>query len=454
MTVTQGLVHSRDVSIGQFWESVGSLSLSGSGAEWSTSFDGEWHGVSIGEEGDAVLSVQDNAFFNHGHGASAFNADSDAVVEVTGTDSEWYVDGAFDMSVWGHTVVDIRNGGLVNIGKLTMAAERGSSAQITITGENHESELQLHAHLENSLTIGRSGRAGIQVYGSKLWNQGTMTLGENPGSSGLLEIHEGSWVDCFGAAAVGGSLDNAGGTGRIDLIDDTPGDQQGVDFTPTSDAGQFVKVWPQGTIAMDGGVIEMEYGELQANPIILQGGTLSGHGMIWAHVDNRGGIVNPADDQDQKKLEIGYDYTQDAMGTLKIALGGHDIESRYATLQVDHDGYGRVSLDGMLDVELVDGFVPDYADEFIIITARTVSGTFSNAVLRYVFEGGSFDVIYNADSVILTHFDAESLCLRYSPADMNRDCLVNLADFAVFAAEWLDCSILPESDCPGQTNAE
>ena len=127
---------------------------------------------------------------------------------------------------------------------------------------------------------------------------------------------------------------------------------------------------------------------------------------------------------------------------------------RYATLQVDHDGYGRVSLDGMLDVELVDGFVPDYADEFIIITARTVSGTFSNAVSRYVFEGGSFDVIYNADSVILTHFDAESLCLRYSPADMNRDCLVNLADFAVFAAEWLDCSILPESDCPGQTNAE
>lgn len=454
LTIQNGYVHSRNVSIGQSWESVGSMALSGPEAEWSTSFDGEWHEVLIGDGGDATLSIQDNAYFSQGHGGSALNADSNAVIEVTGTDSEWYVDGAFDMSVWGHTAVDIRSGGLIDIGKLTMAAEFGSSAQLSITGEDHESELLLHAVLENSLTIGRNGKARIHLYGSKLWNQGTMTLGENPGSSGLLDIHDGSWVDCFGSAAVGGSLENAGGTGHITLINDDPADDHGADFTPTSAAGQYVKVWPQGTITMDGGEIEMEYDASLANPIILQGGTLEGNGMLWAHVENQGGVVAPWDEGGNKVLEIGYNYMQDSTGTLKIGIAGRDPVSQCAHLRVTQESYGQVFLDGLLEVDFIDGFVPDYWDEFFIIAAHTVSGTFSNAVSRYVFEGGSFDVIYNADSVILTHYDAESLCARYSPADMNKDCLVNLADFAIFAAEWLDCNIVPESNCPGNGTPE
>jgi hypothetical protein len=35
-----------------------------------------------------------------------------------------------------------------------------------------------------------------------------------------------------------------------------------------------------------------------------------------------------------------------------------------------------------------------------------------------------------------------------SEFDFNKDCLVNLTDFAAFAAKWLDCGYYPASDCP------
>ncbi|MFA5271576.1 MAG: hypothetical protein WC412_04455 [Candidatus Omnitrophota bacterium] len=451
LLINNGNVFSLDVSIGQFGGSVGSLTLSGSTTQWTTLYDEGWHGVSIGEDGDATLSVLDNAQFRHGHGGSAVGAESNATVDVNGIDSEWYVDGEFDMSVWGDTMVNIANGGKIDIGKLNMASEYGSSAQINITGEDQQSELQLHADVTNSLTIGKNGMAAVRVYGSKLLNTGTMTIGENPGSSGLLEVHEKSWVDTWNSIAIGGSLDNSGGRGQLSIIDDNPGDEYGVDFTPTEAAGQFIKVWPQGTIAMDGGAIEMEYDVNMANPIILQGGTLQGNGMIWAHVENHGGLVAPWDEEDNKVLEIGYNYTQDATGTLKIAIAGRDPVSQYAHLRAVQPNYGQVSLDGILDVDLIDGFVPSYGDEFIIIAAQNISGTFSNAVSQYVFQDGSFDVIYNTDSydsVILTHYNPEPACLHYPVADMNRDCKVNLLDFAIFAGEWLDCNLVPESYCP------
>jgi T5SS/PEP-CTERM-associated repeat protein len=453
LMVNNGEVVSRETVVGLYGGSVGSLALSGPDARYTAFFDENWSGVWIGMDGEATLAIRDNAHLMNGHGATAYNPGSNAVVEVNDIDSEWYVDGQFDMSVYGTTTVDIRNGGLVNIGNLTIATERGSSAQINIAGQEHESELHLHAGLENSLTIGRGGQAAIHVAGSKIWNQGSMTIGEYSGSSGVLEIHEGSWVDCFGSVAVGGTLDNPGGSGQIKIIDDNPAGGLGVDFTPTSAEDQFMVVWPLGTISMDGGYIEMEYAEAAANPIILRGGTLEGNGVIWAHVENRGGIVAPNDDQDNKVLEMGHNYSQDAAGTLKIAIGGQNPVSQYSHLRATRENYGQVSLDGILDVSLTNGFVPSYDDQFILISANTITGTFSNAVERYFFKDGSFDVIYDTtseyNSVILTHYSAEPACPKYPLADINKDCTVDLADFAIFASEWLECNLVPDYYCFG-----
>jgi hypothetical protein len=40
------------------------------------------------------------------------------------------------------------------------------------------------------------------------------------------------------------------------------------------------------------------------------------------------------------------------------------------------------------------------------------------------------------------------LCLNSVPNDLNGDCRVDLADFALLAANWLKCNLVPESICP------
>jgi hypothetical protein len=449
LMINNGEVVSCQMTVGLYGDSVGSLALSGPDARYTAFFDENWQGAIFGHFGDATVAITDNARLMHGHGTSAYDSESHAVIEVNDIDSEWYVDGQFEMSVYGNTLVDIRNGGMIRIGKLMMALESGSSAQINITGQDHESELQLHANWENSLTIGKNGHAGIRVDGSKLWNQGSMTLAENQGGSGLLDIHEGSWVDCLGSVAVGGTLDNPGGLGQIKIIDDDRTGGPGAEFTPTSAQGQSLVVWPLGIITMDGGVIEMENADSTANPFVLRGGTLEGSGMIWADVKNYGGLVAPKDDQDQKTLEIGHNYTQDSSGTLKITIGGPDIGSQYSTLQVNNPARGQVLLDGILEVEFENGYVPNYDDQFIIITATSVSGAFINAPTRYVCEKGSFEVYYNPDSVVLIHFTPEPSCPKHPMADINKDCTVDLADFAIFASEWLECNLVPDYYCWG-----
>ena len=57
------------------------------------------------------------------------------------------------------------------------------------------------------------------------------------------------------------------------------------------------------------------------------------------------------------------------------------------------------------------------------------------------FDGQAVEAI---DAVVL---DNECGAWGYSPADMNRDCRIDLGDVAVFAQGWLECSLPQESDC-------
>jgi len=435
---SNGWLYSGDVSIGYYNGTSGCLTVSGSDAYWTTLFLEDWHGAWIGEGGDAKLSVIGGAKFLHGHGWSAVGAESEAIIDVNGIDSEWYVDGQFEMSVNGKTTVNVDNGGFVNIGKLTMGIERGSMAQINInSGTELDSEIRIHSNQEPSLTLGQNGKATLAAYGSKLWNNGATIIGENPGSSGRLEIHDGGQFNFDGSLAIGGTFDRSGGTGRIEVIDSQL-------YVANSAAGQYVKVWPRGTIVLDGGDITTSY-ESSANPIVLEGGTLEGNGVIWAFLENNGGLVAVTDEGN--RIYVGYNYKQDGEGTLKVVLRGSDS---YSFLQVNNPDFGQATIDGFLEVEFVDGFVPSYEDEFAVIRATSVTGKFTNAVSKYIFADGRFDVEYrdgDIDTVVLTHYSPTPACLKYPNSDLNKDCKVDMFDFAIFVSGWLDCGVQPESEC-------
>ena len=92
-------------------------------------------------------------------------------------------------------------------------------------------------------------------------------------------------------------------------------------------------------------------------------------------------------------LELGGDYTQLGFATLEIDLGGIQ-PGEYDQLQVA----GSVSLNGTLDVSMIDGFEPAAGQTFDIITADSVTGTFSNIIAP---EDMDIQVVYSSSGVSL-----------------------------------------------------
>jgi hypothetical protein len=150
----------------------------------------------------------------------------------------------------------------------------------------------------------------------------------------------------------------------------------------------------------------------------LQGGEVGGTGKINGSLDVEKGIVKPGNSPG--RLTLTGDYTQHAAGSLSIALGGTQFDPdrgifEYSRLVVG----GTATLDGLLSVQLVNGFTPAYSESFTILTAgEGLLGSFSNARPMdghswgtLTFGAGTFQVDYDradggVSDVMLTHFEA------------------------------------------------
>jgi hypothetical protein len=124
-----------------------------------------------------------------------------------------------------------------------------------------------------------------------------------------------------------------------------------------------------------------------ANQVDIQGGVLSGNGTAGPDVVNAG-EVRPG--SSPGILTVSGDYTQ--TGTLTIEIAGTTPGTGYDQLAVS----GTATIGGELAVTTT-GFVPMGTDVFQVLTATSVSGTFSTLT----FTGPAYDVTYNADNVSL-----------------------------------------------------
>ncbi|MEJ5260886.1 MAG: hypothetical protein WHS88_11930 [Anaerohalosphaeraceae bacterium] len=449
LSIRGGGIYSGEMLIGDNDpQAVGVLSLSGPETFWSGYRTDGWHGFFSGTFGTAQVSVTDGAFLEHGHGQSGILGKADFLID--GEDSEWYVDGYFGMSIYGKTTVTLSSGARMNFGYLETAVYARSSAVIDVVGTAHQTELLVENYWWDpiSLNIGIGGTAVINLTGSKLLHLGHTAIAFYPGSRGELNIYDGSWADLQGSVAVGGTFDKPGGRGLIYLADDPDNDLFADLSAAHHQAGEQIVVWPEGVIQMDGGQIAAEYDAGLANPIVLKGGRLEGWGWIRADVNNESGTVMPGVSGMWKFLEVIYNYSQGPNGTLKIGIGGLSSAWDYSVLTAQAQEGGQVVLDGYLDVDLLDGYVPNYEDSFVIIEARQISGRFLNAASEVIFEEGTFDILYETDRVVLTHFRSAPRCPSYPYADLNRDCRTDIRDLAALAGRWLECGYEPISSCP------
>lgn len=126
-----------------------------------------------------------------------------------------------------------------------------------------------------------------------------------------------------------------------------------------------------GTTIVDGTLL-VPVGSAPSREIIeLLGGTLGGSGTVFASVTNRGGIVAPG--MSPGRLSIFGNYIQETDGTLAIEIGGPSAGSEYDVLQI----FGAATLDGTLDLSLIDDFEPTSVQTFRALTAFPVTGTFA-----------------------------------------------------------------------------
>jgi hypothetical protein len=107
--------------------------------------------------------------------------------------------------------------------------------------------------------------------------------------------------------------------------------------------------------------------------VTLSGGSLFGRGFITGALQSSG-TVTPGDSPTSTGvLSVSKTYTQNSSGVLNISIGGTTAGTKYDQLNIT----GSATLKGTLNLSLIKGYVPAVGNTFDILTASTVSGTFS-----------------------------------------------------------------------------
>ena len=286
----------------------------------------------------------------------------------------------------------------------------------TVNVNGYGSSLSSESIFVNGLLV-VDGGAAIQNFGSSInileagdvliTGNGTSFFLRPTISGGLMQITNGSTGQFFGETFI----DNGG----VLQVDDAH-----VEHRASSDAvitdgllqisngGVFDSnhIFPEinlgGRIVVyDEGEVNLDYGKIAADNVegvILDGGKLSGHGIVDGNLKNlNGGTVSPG--PSSGSILVTGDYTQDVASKLMIELGGLSPVDEYDVLSIEGDAY----LDGILDVSFLNlgtgEFSPGLGDSFDILVADEINGEFDILTLAILSNGLDWDVSYILDDL-------------------------------------------------------
>lgn len=237
------------------------------------------------------------------------------------------------------TLVVLGGADVRSSGELFMGWTEGSTAQLTVSG------------------VG-STCVSDSVYPAIVGNQGTAQLTIDAG--GRVEKTNGGFILGNGSA----------GAGTVALT--------GTDSafkSPALTVGQY----GAGAVHVNDGRVALGDIDPAAVPSgqmhIADYGQLAGTGTVTGSVVNVSGQVKPGGDEANALtgvLTIDGNYSQQD-AELTIKMKGRLPGDEYGVLHVT----GTASLDGGLQLLPIEGFEPQPGDQFVVLTADTVSGTFA-----------------------------------------------------------------------------
>ncbi|MCU1329498.1 MAG: exported protein of unknown function [Bryobacterales bacterium] len=177
----------------------------------------------------------------------------------------------------------------------------------------------------------------------------------------------------------------------------------GAGNTLTVSNGLYLQVAPQtvatfAAVAPDESATEVN-GTLRAN-VVLNGGILTGLGTIDGNLENNATVAPIDSESDLGTLTVSGNYLQGMLGLLQLDLGGLD----FGNLVVG----GNVTLDGLLDVRLREGYTPTANDSFRILAwGGTLSGMFADWTMPTV-DGLAFSLLVGSNDIFLQVTDAST----------------------------------------------
>jgi PEP-CTERM motif len=209
----------------------------------------------------------------------------------------------------------------------------------------------------------------------------TVNVSGNLANTSSGDIGIGVGIDATGAVSVAGTTNNAGQIGLSGVL--KTGNFSNSGFVGIAGlpgtGGALLTVSSGGSYTQTAGFTQV-YGTLMAPSVGVTGGTLYGSGAINGNVVS-GGVVSPGgadiydgvfspDLETGTTLAINGNYSQNADGTLVIGISS---ATDYSVLDVS----GKASLDGTVDFDFLNGYLPGANTDFAFLEAGSVTGDFS-----------------------------------------------------------------------------
>lgn len=438
LTISQaGRLELLDLSIAYEDGSIGQLDL----LDVDSRIDASRY-ILVGDRGSGTMNVSLQATVTAESLLVGVSENTDGELNISDADTTVTVQNNLVSGLFGVGTINITNGADVRTaepgGWIFVGQIVGSDGYMLVDGGSFLTA-------ENApLVVGEEGQAWMDIFdGSEVHTSGELFMGWRSGSIGQMVISgEGSKY-----ASDSGYPARLGDEGQGTLLIEDGGrfEKPGAFFLGIGSTGVGTVTLNGGTCAFKGeqlsvgeygvgtfdvndGHVALGYinpGDVPPGEMHMAGyytqltgtGTLSGNVVSFDNAK-----VMPGGDEAASLtgvLTIDGDYTQqDARLTIKIK--GPTAGDEYGVLNVT----GAASLDGELRITPVEGYEPLPGEEFVVLTAGSVIGTFdATSGLQALI------VTYNLDNVVVT---------IPHPGDLNCDAVVDLSDVEPFIQALID----------------
>ena len=296
----------------------------------------------------------------------------------------------------------------------------GSQGKTVTSGISFPSNNQLEL---NGRTLNTSGTS---AWTSSVVSGGDMLLlnGATINNSGVWDLQNDSYLFLYTGASntfnnsgifqkSGGTLTtgNSGIGGTVGVINNT---------------GQFLALAGQmnlsGPFNQTAGVTSLAGGQINTgSPLNIAGGSVTGKGTLIGGISNSAGTVAPGtttpsitDGTIAITTSTTGTYAQGASGAFSVKLGGKSA-GQFDTLTTT----GAITLNGALNVSIVNGYVPAAGDTFTILSGASVISKFASTNLPTLTAGLGWQVTYNATNVVLSVVTVSTPVASLNPSSLS-----------------------------------